>query len=50
MGKVLAHLSLAACESARVRLDDGHILLFDQLGRLIDICCEDSQVHTLTLA
>lgn len=48
-GKVLAHLSLAECESARVHLDDGHILLFDKQGRLIDICCEDSQVHTLTL-
>ncbi len=49
-GKILAHLLLAECESARVNLDDGHILLFDQLGRLIDICCEDSQVLTLTLA
>jgi hypothetical protein len=48
-GKALAHLTLAQGESARAHLDDGHIVLFDQLGRLIDICCEDSQVHTLTL-
>ncbi len=48
-GKVLAQLSLAECDSARVQVDDGHILLFDQIGRIIDICCEDSQVHTLTL-
>ncbi|MBY0572198.1 MAG: hypothetical protein K2P84_00830 [Undibacterium sp.] len=48
-GKVLANLSLAECDSARVHLDDGHILLFDQIGRLIDICCEDSQIHSLTL-
>ncbi|MDC8757855.1 bpX6 domain-containing protein [Janthinobacterium fluminis] len=49
-GKVLADLSLAECNLARAHLDHGHILLFDQAGRLIDINCEDSQVHTLTLA
>lgn len=49
-GKVLAHVSLAECDAARVHHDDGHILLFDRLGRLVDISCEDSQVHTLTLA
>lgn len=48
-GKMLAQLSLAECESARVQVDDGHILLFDQAGRLIDVCCEDSAVHVLTL-
>lgn len=49
-GKVLARLSLAQCPAARVHLDDGHILLFDQAGRLIDIGVGDSSVHTLTLA
>ena len=49
-GKLLARLSLAAGDMARVHLDDGHILLFDQSGRLIDVRCGDSQVHTLTLA
>lgn len=48
-GKVLARLSLAACEAARVQVDDGHILLVDRHGRLIDVCCEDSAVHVLTL-
>lgn len=48
-GKVLAQLSLAKCDSARVQVDDGHILLFDQAGRLVDVCCEDSAVHVLTL-
>lgn len=48
-GKVLAQLSLTAADMARVRFDDGHILLFDQAGRLIDVRCNDSQVHTLTL-
>ena len=48
-GKVLAQLSLGACEAARVQVDDGHILLFDQAGRLIDVGCEDSAVHVLTL-
>ena len=47
--KMLAQLSLAECESARVQVDDGHILLFDQAGHLIDVCCEDSAVHVLTL-
>jgi hypothetical protein len=49
-GKVLVQLSLAQRDAARVLLDDGHILLFDHAGRLVDICCEDSQVHALTLA
>jgi hypothetical protein len=49
-GKVLARLSLDQCTAARVHLDDGHILLFDQAGRLIDIGVGDSSVHTLTLA
>lgn len=49
-GKVLARLSLADADSARVHVDDGHILLCDTGGRLIDVRCEDSQVHTLTLA
>lgn len=48
-GKMLAQLSLAECESARVQVDDGHILLFDLAGRLIDVCCEDSAVHVLIL-
>ena len=48
-GKMLAQLSLAECGSARVQVDDGHILLFDQAGHLIDVCCEDSAVHVLTL-
>lgn len=48
-GKVLAQLSLADCKSARVQVDDGHILLFDLAGRLMDVCCEDSAVHVLTL-
>ncbi|MCP3654225.1 bpX6 domain-containing protein [Herbaspirillum sp.] len=48
-GMTFAELSLAAGESARVRLDNNHILLFDQAGRLIDIGCDDSQVHTLIL-
>jgi hypothetical protein len=48
-GKILAQLSLAKCDSARVQLDDGHILLFDQAGRLVDVCCGDSAVHVLTL-
>ena len=48
-GKVLAQLSLAECDSARGRVDDGHLLLFDQAGRLIDVYCEDGAVHVLTL-
>ena len=49
-GSILAQLLLADCETARVHVDDDHILLFDDAGRLIDIDCENSQVHTLTLA
>ncbi len=49
-GKVLAHLSVAHGASVRVQVDDGHVLLFDRCGRLIDVDCGDSQVHTLTLA
>lgn len=49
-GSILAQLLLADCETARVHVNDDHILLFDDAGRLIDIDCENSQVHTLTLA
>lgn len=49
-GKELAHLSIAECDQGRVHIDEDHVLLFDLKGRLIDICCENSQVHTLTLA
>ena len=49
-GTILAQLLLADCETARVHVNDGHILLCDDAGRLIDIDCENSQVHTLTLA
>ncbi|WP_409027496.1 bpX6 domain-containing protein [Janthinobacterium sp. SUN098] len=49
-GTVLAQLRLDECDAARVHVNDGHILLCDDAGRLIDIDCENSQVHTLTLA
>jgi hypothetical protein len=49
-GRALAELSLAEGESVRACLDNNHILLFDQAGRLIDINVEDGQVHTWTLA
>jgi len=49
-GTILAQLQLDECDAARVHVNDGHILLFDAAGRLIDIDCENSQVHTLTLA
>ena len=49
-GGILAQLRLDDCNAARVHVNDGHVLLFDDAGRLIDIDCEDSQVHTLTLA
>ena len=49
-GTILAQLQLDECDATRVHVNDGHILLCDDAGRLIDIDCENSQVHTLTLA
>lgn len=49
-GATLAQLRLDECQAARVHVNDDHLLLFDAAGRLVDIDCENSQVHTLTLA
>lgn len=48
-GRMLVKLSMDESEYGNIRAEEGHILAFDQLGRLIDISCEDSHVHILTL-
>ncbi|WP_343730883.1 bpX6 domain-containing protein [Duganella sp.] len=47
--RVLAQVRLDFPRLARSVVSGGHILLFDQAGRIVDISCEDSTIHTLTL-
>jgi hypothetical protein len=47
--KVVAEIRLEHADQARISAHDGHLLLFDRAGRLLDIDCAMGTVHSLTL-
>ncbi|XLZ68993.1 bpX6 domain-containing protein [Massilia sp. SR12] len=48
-GRVLAEINLPDARQASARLVDGHLLVWDACGRLVDIDLDTSAVYTLTL-
>lgn len=47
--RVIAQLTLSSPVAPQLVVADRHLMLFDQTGRLVDINCDDSALHALTI-